>query len=299
MDNSFCVVAPGQGSGCTGCLASSVSLVLGKGVRCVPEETSSFPDFSFSRITARWGWEDCGGSCEVHLSNPKEKRKLLWRTGPRQLSSGLGNSCVSYRNSLGSAVNPLPHFLFSKSKAAGNHLLYTCKRWSHDSSVPSPNWAVLAPSYHTPAPSLWLSVDLSEIQANGGKREITQDAHVLVLDAPWMTSSSLLLLKWMTEMNALWLYLILTLHADWNMRLKNYKPWDKGKPWGFKISTQSKRMQNSLINETAVLKISQYAFYFKLVYFYQYVKYLKKANSTARCNRKNSSFFSPSLIVSS
>ena len=121
----------------------------------------------------------------------------------------------------------------------------------------------------TPAPSIWLSVDLSEIQANGGKREITQDAHVLVLDAPWMTSSSLLLLKWMTEMNVLWLYLILTLHADWNMRLKNYKPWDKGKPWGFKISTQSKRMQNSLINEIAVLKISQYALYFKLVYFYQ------------------------------
>lgn len=201
---------------------------------------------------------------------PKKKgNSLLWRTGLQQLLSGLANSCVSYWNSLGSAVNPLPHFLLSKSKAAGNHLLYTWKRWSHDSSVPSPNGAVLAPSYHTPAPSLCLSVDLSEIQANGGKREITQDAHVLVLDAPWMTSSSVLLLKWMTEMNALWLYLILTLHADWNMRLKNCKPWDKGKPWGFKISTQSKRMQNSLINEIAVLKISQYAFYFKLVYFYK------------------------------
>ena len=77
MDNSFCVAAPGQGSGCTGCLASTVSLVLGKGARCVPEETLSFPDISFSRITARWGWEDCGGICEVHLSNPKEKRKLF------------------------------------------------------------------------------------------------------------------------------------------------------------------------------------------------------------------------------
>lgn len=156
-------MAPGQGLGCTGWM---------DGLQCQPgpEQRNMvcpcrdlvlswyFFQQNYCKMGLWWLW----GSCEIHLSSLKENgSSLLWRTGPWQLFSGSGNSSVSYLNSLGSAVIPLLHFLLSKSKAAGNHLLYSCKRWSHASCIPSPNWAVLVPSYHISATSLWLSVDPS------------------------------------------------------------------------------------------------------------------------------------------
>lgn len=169
----------------------------------VLEPPSSFPDISFSRITARWGWRTVG-ELMVHFYPIKEKETLLQKGKISAAPIRVSKLMCLLPKFLRLSCESTSSLLFSKSTAAGNHHSVYLQSPSevHDSSVPSPNWAVLAPSYHTPAPSLWLSVDLSEIQANGGK-ERPQDAHVLVLDAPWMTSSSLLLLKWMTEIDAL------------------------------------------------------------------------------------------------